>query len=163
MCSLTTPVQFSPSVMSNSLRPYELQHTRPPCPLPTPRVYSNSRPSSQWCHPTISSSVVPSSPTFSLSHHQGLFLWVGSSHQVAKVLEFQLQHPCFQRIFRTDLLKIDWFDFLEVQGSLKSFLQHHSSKGSILQCSALFIVQFSHPCMTTGKPWLWLDGPLLAK
>ena len=59
--------------------------------------------------------------------------------------------------------RIDWLDLLAVQGILKSLLQHHSSKGSILQCSALFIVQFSHPCMTTGKPWLWLDGPLLAK
>ena len=51
--------QISPSVMSNSLRPHELQHARPPCPSPTPRVHWDSRPSSQWCHPAISSSVVP--------------------------------------------------------------------------------------------------------
>ena len=66
-------VQSSRSVMSNSLRPHELQHTRPPCPSPTPRVYSNSCPSSRWCHPAISSSVIPSPPTPNPSQHQGLF------------------------------------------------------------------------------------------
>ena len=97
-------VQFSCSVMSDSLRPHELQHTRSPCPSPTPGVYSNSCPSSQWCHPTISCSVVPFSSCFSLSQHQGLFKWVSSLHQVAKVLEFQLQHQSFQRLLRTDFL-----------------------------------------------------------
>ena len=92
----------------------------------------------------------PSPPAFSLSQHQGLFKWVNSSHQVAKVLEFQLQHQSFQCIFRTDFL-YNWFDLLAVQGTLNSLLQHHSSKASILQCSAFFIVQFSHPYMTTGK------------
>ena len=77
-------VQFSHSVMSNSLQPHGLQHTRLPCPSPTPRVYLNSCPLSQWCHPIISSSV------FNRPWHQGLFKWVGSSHQVAKILEFQL-------------------------------------------------------------------------
>ena len=62
------------------------------CPSPTPRAYSNSCPSRQWCHSTILSSVVPSPPAFNLSQNQGFFQWVGSSHQVAKVLEFQLQH-----------------------------------------------------------------------
>ena len=92
--------QFS-SVMSDSLQTHGLQHARPPCPSPTSRVYPNSCPLSQWCHPTILSSVVPS-PTFNLSQHQGLFKWVSSLHQVAKVLEFQLQHQSFQWIFRTD-------------------------------------------------------------
>ena len=96
-------VQLSHSVMSNSLRPHGLQHTRPPCPLPCPGVYSNSCPLSRWCHPAIPSSVVPS-PAFNLSQHEGLFKWVSSSHQVAKVLEFQLQHQSFQWILRTDLL-----------------------------------------------------------
>ena len=97
-------LQFSRSVMSDSLRTHGLQHTRPPCPSPTPGAYSNSRPSRWWCHPTILSSVVPSSshlPSFPAS---GLFQWVGSSHQVAKVLEFQLQYQSFQWIFRTDFL-----------------------------------------------------------
>ena len=97
-------VHFSHSVMSDSLWPHGLQHTRPPCPPPTARVYSNSCPLSQWCHPTISSSVVPFSSHLHLSQHQGLFQWVSSLHQVAKVLEFQLQHQSFQRIFRTDFL-----------------------------------------------------------
>ena len=97
-------VQFSHSVVSESLQPHGLQHARPPCPSPTPGVYSNSCPLSQWCHPTISSSVAPSPPTFNLSQHQGLFKWVSSLHQVSKVLEFQLQHQSFQWIFRTDFL-----------------------------------------------------------
>ena len=82
----------SRSVVSDSSRPHGLQPTRPPCPSPTPGVYPNSCPSSRWCHPTISSSVSPSPPALNLSQHQSLFQWVSSSHQVAKVLEFQLQH-----------------------------------------------------------------------
>ena len=74
------------------------------CPSPTPGAYSDSCPLSRWCHPTISSSVVPSSSSFNLSQHQGLFKWVSSLHQEAKVLEFQLQHQSFQWIFRTDFL-----------------------------------------------------------
>ena len=96
-------VQFSRSVMSNSLRPHEPQHARPPCPSPTPGVYSTSCPSSRWCHPAISSSVVPFSSFPQSLQHQGLFQWVNSSHQVAKVLEFQLQHQPFQWTHRTDL------------------------------------------------------------
>ena len=88
------------------------------------------------------------SPAFSLSQHQGLFHWVRSSHQVANVLEFQLQHQSFQWIFRMISFRTDWFDLLAVQGTLKSLLQHHSSKASILWCSAFFIVQLSHPYMT---------------
>ena len=79
-----------------------LQHARLPCPLPTPGACSNSCSSSWWCHPTISSYVIPSPPAFSLSQHQGLFQRVGSLHQVTKVLELQLQHQSFQWIFRVD-------------------------------------------------------------
>ena len=89
-------VQFSHSVVSDSLQPHESQHARPPCPSPTPRVYTNSCPSSQWCHPAISSSVVPFSSCPQSLQHQGLFQWVNSSHEVAKVLDFQLQHQSFQ-------------------------------------------------------------------
>ena len=81
-----------------------LQHTRTPCPSPTPRVYSNSCPLIQWCHPTLSSSVVPFSSCLQSCPASGLFKWVSSSHQLPKVLEFQLQHQSFQRIFRTDFL-----------------------------------------------------------
>ena len=83
-------VQFSHSVVSDSLWPCGLQHARPPCLSPTAGVYPNSRPLSQWCQPTISSSVVPFSSCLNPSPHQGLFQWVNSSHEVAKVLEFQL-------------------------------------------------------------------------
>ena len=83
-------VQISRSVMSNSLRPHESQHANPPCPSPTPGVHSDSRPSSQWCHPAISSSVIPFPSGPNPSQHQGLFQWVNSLHEVAKVLEFQL-------------------------------------------------------------------------
>ena len=92
----------------------------------------------------------PSSATFNFSQHQGLFKWISSSQQVAKILEFQLQHQSFQLIFRTDSFRIDWY-LLAVQGTLKRLLQHHSSKTSILQCSAFFIVQLSHPYTNTGK------------
>ena len=101
----------------------------------------------QPSHPLLS----PFPPAFNLSQHQDLFQWVSSSHQVAKLLELQLQHQAFQWIFRTDSLRMDWLDLLAVQGTLKSLLQHHSSKASILQHSALFMVQLSHPYMTTGK------------
>ena len=76
----------------------------------------------------------PSPPAFNLSQHQGLFQWVSASHQVAKVLEFQLQRQSFQWIFRTDFFRIDWFDFLVVQGTLKSLQQ---SQFKIFSSSAL--------------------------
>ena len=88
----------------------------------------------------------PSPPALNLPQHQSLFKWVSSSHQVAKVLEFQLQHQSWQWTFR-----IDWLDLLAVWGTLKSLLQHHSSKASILWHSAFFTIQLSHPYMTTGK------------
>ena len=96
-------VQFSSSVVSDSLRPHESQHARPPCPSPTPGVHTNPCPSSRWCHPAISSSVIPSPPAPNPSQHQGLFQWVNSSHEVAKVLAFQLQHQSFQWTPRADL------------------------------------------------------------
>ena len=102
----------------------------------------------------------PSPPAFGLSQHQGLFQWVSASHQVAKVLE--LQHPMniqyIQWIFSPSneysgltSFRMDWFDLLAAQGTLKSLLQYHSSKASILWCLAFFMVQHSHPYMTTGK------------
>ena len=142
-------VQFSRSVVSDSLWLHESQHARPPCPSLTPGVHSNSCPSSRWCHPAISSSVIPFSSSPNPSQHQGLFQWVSSSHQVAKLLE--LQHQSFQWIFRVDFFRNDWFELLAVQGTLKSLLQHHSSKASILRRSAFFMVQISYPYMTPGK------------
>jgi len=82
--------------------------------------------------------------------HQGLFQWVSSLHKVAKVLELHHQQQSFQWTFRLISFRIDWFDLLAVQEALKSFRQHYSFKQSILQCSAFFMVQLSHPYMTTG-------------
>ena len=149
---LLSSVQFSCSVLSDSLQPHELQHARPPCPSPTPRVRSNSRPLSQWCHPAISSSVVPfyscpqslpASRSFPMSQ---LFAWDGQSIGVSACsISPSNEHPGLIS------LRMDWLDLLAVQGTLKSLLQHHSSKASILLRSAFFIVQISHPYMTTGK------------
>ena len=101
----------------------------------------------QPSHPLLS----PSPPAPNLSHHQGLFKWVSSSHQMAKILEFQLQHQPFNEYSGLISFRMDWLDLLAVQGTLKSLLQHHSSKASILQCSAFFRAQLSHAYMTTGK------------
>ena len=105
--SLISSVQFSRSVMSNVLQPHGLQHARLPCPSPTPGACLNSCALSQWCHPTISSSVVPFSSCLQSFPASGSFLWVSSSHQVAKILELQLQHQFFHWIFRTDFV-YDW-------------------------------------------------------
>ena len=149
--------------MSDSLRPHGLQHARPPCPSPTPGVYSNSCPLSQWCHPTVSFSVIPLPPAFNLSQHQDLFKWVGYSHQVAKYSSFSFNISPSNEYSGLTSFRTDRFDLLAVQRTLKSLLQHHSSKASILQRSAFFIVQLSHPYMTTGKTIAWLDRPLLVK
>ena len=91
----------------------------------------------QPSHPPSS----PSPPTFSLSQHPGFFQWVSSSLQVAKVLKFQLQYQSFQWVFRMTSFRMDWLNLLAVQRTVKSLLQHHSSKASILQHSAFFLVQ----------------------
>ena len=145
LCSL----QFSRSVVSNSLRPHGLQHTRPPCPSPTPRVYSNPCPLSQWCHPTISSSVVPFS-----SHLQSF----PASESFPMSQFFSSGGQSIGISFR-----MDWFDLLAVQGTLKSLLQHHSSKASVLQGSAFSIVQLSHPYKTAGKTIALIRGTFVGK
>ena len=144
--------QFSHSVVSNSLWPHESQHTRPPCPSPTPGVYTNSCPSSQWYHPAISSSVVPfsscpqslqASGAFPISQ---LFAWGG------KVLEFQLQHQSFQWTPRTYLLQDGLVGSpCSPRDSQESSPTPWFKSISFFQHSAFFIVQLSHPYMTTGK------------
>ena len=101
----------------------------------------------QPSHPLSFSSL----PALNLSQHQGLSQWVSSSHQVAKVLEFQLQHQYSNEYPGLISFRMDRLGLLAVQGTLKSLLQHHSSKASILRHSAFFIAQLSHPYMTTGK------------
>ena len=105
LLSLMSSVQFSCSVVSDSLQPHELQHTRPPCSSPAPGVHPNPCPSTRWCHPTISSSVIPFFSCPQSLPASGSLPWVNSSHEVAKVLEFQLQHQSFQWTPRTDLLQ----------------------------------------------------------
>ena len=105
----------------------------------------------------------PSPPAPNPSQHQGLFQWVSSSHQVAKVLEFQLQHQSFQWTPRMISFRMDWWDLLAVQGTLKSLLQHHSSKASILWCSAFLTVQLSHPYMTNEKTIALTRGTFVGK
>ena len=133
------------------MQPHGLQHPRLPCPPSTPGAYSNSCALSQWYHPTILFFVIPSPPPLNLSQHQGLLKWVSSSHQVAKVLELQLQHQCFQWNSGLISFRVDWYEVLACQGILKSLLQHRSSKASNLQHTAFFMVHVSHPYMTTGK------------
>ena len=145
-------VQFSHSVMSDSLKPHELQHTRPPCASPTPGVCSNSCPSSQWCHPTISSSVVLFSSCPQSFPASGSFLSESALHiRWPKYWSFSFSISPSNEYSGLISFRIDLFDLLAVQGTLKSLLQHHSSKASIFRHSAFFTVQLSYPSMTTGK------------
>ena len=150
---LLSSVQFSRSVVSDSLRPHELQHARPPCPSPTPGVHSNPHPASRWCHPAISSSVVPfsscpqslpASESFPVSQ---LFASGGQSTRVSALASFLPKNT-------QDWSPSEWIGWISLQsmGLFKSLLQHHSSKASILRHSAFFTVQLSHPYTTTGKP-----------
>ena len=144
-------VQFSRSLVSDSLQPHELHHTRPPCPSPTPGVYQTHvhwvGDAIQPSHPVSS----PSPPAPNPSQHQSLFQWVNSSHEVAKVLSFSFSIIPSKEIPGLISFRMDWLDLLAVQGTLKSLLQHHSSKASSLRHSAFFTVQLSHPYMTTRK------------
>ena len=148
-------VQFS-SVQSLShdpiLWPHELQHTRPPCPSSTPGVHPNPCPSSQWCHPAISSSVVPFSYRLQSFPVSGFF----SNESTLRMrwpkywsFSFSIspsnEHPGLISV------RMDWLDLLGVEGTLKSLLQNHSSKASIIWHSAFFTVQLSHPYKTNGK------------
>ena len=137
-------VQFSHSVMSNSLRPHESQHARPPCPSPTPKVYSNSCPLSQWCHPTISSSVIPFSSCPQSFPALGSVQMSQFFASGGKKLKFQLQHQSFQWILWLTSIRMDWLDLLAVQVTLNSLLQYRSSKASILWHSTFFIVEPPH-------------------
>ena len=107
-----------------------------------------------WVGDTIQPSHIlssPSPPTFNLSQYQGLFKWVSSSHQVPKYWSFSFSISPSNDYSGLISFRIDWLYLLAIQGTLKSLLQYHSSKASILQHSAFFIVQLSYPCMTTGK------------
>ena len=127
-----------------------LQHTRPLCPSPTPGVHSDSRPLSQWCHPAISSSAVPFSSCPQSLPAPASFP-MSLRMKWPKYWSFSFSIIPFKEIPGLISFRMDWLDLLVVQGSLKSLLQHHSSKTSVLLSSAFFIVQLSHPYMITGK------------
>ena len=144
-------VQFTHLVVSDSLWPHETQSTRPPCLSPNPGVHPNPCSSSWWCHPAISSChpllllppILPSIRVFSSESalcirwpkHWSFSFNISPSNEHPGLISFRME----------------WLDHLAVQGTLKSLLQHHGSKASVLQCSAFFIVQLSHLYMTTGK------------
>ena len=143
-------VQFSCSVVSESLRPHELQHARPPCPSPTPGVHSNTSiesvmPSSHLilCRPLLPPSIPPSIRVF--SNESTLHMRWPKYWSFSFSISPSKEHPGLISF------RMDWLDLLAIQETLKSLLQHHSSKALILQHSAFFTIQLSHAYMTTGK------------
>ena len=151
--------------MSDSLRPHGLQHTRPPCPSPTPGVYSNSCPWHQWCHPTISSYVIPFSSRLQSFPASGSFpisQFFTSGGQTIGSFSFSISTS--SEYSGLTSFRIDWFDCLTVQEALKSLLQHHSSKS----INSLVLSFLYSPTLTSihdywKKSQLWLDRPLSAK
>ena len=137
--STLSSVQFSRSFRSNSLWPHGLQHARPPCPSPTPGVYPNSCPVSWWCHPTTSSSVVPFSSHLQPFPASGSFPKSVLHIRWPKYWSFTFSISPSNEYSELISFRMDWFDPLAVQGTLKSPLQHHSSKASIFQHSAFFV------------------------
>ena len=172
--------------MSDSLQPYELQYAGLPCPSLSLGVCSDLCPLSQypWVDYIQLILCCPSPPALNLSQHQDFFQWFSSLHTWPKYWSFSISlSNAYSGLIS---FRIDWFDLLIVQGTLRSLLQHHSLKTSVIQCSAFFMVQLLHPYLTTGKTialsrWtfvgkvmslvfnmlsrlqLWLYGPLLAK
>ena len=142
--------------MSDSLQPHGLQHARLPCPSPTPRACSNSCPLSQWCNPTITSSVVPFSSGLqsfpaSESFLRNQFFSSGSQSILFVSISYSFSISLSSEYSGFISFRMDWLDLLAVQGTLESLLQHQSSKASILWHSVFFIVQLSHPYTTTRK------------
>ena len=145
--NIFSSVQFSRSVVSDTLQPHELQHARPPCPSPTPRVHSNSHPSSRHlilCCPFFLLPPIPPSIRV-FSNESTLCMRWPKYWSFSFSISPSKEHPGLISF------RMDWLDLFAVQGTHKSLLQHHSSKASILWCSAFFTVQLSYPYMTTGK------------
>ena len=134
-----------------SLRLHGPQHTRLPCPSPSPKACSISCPWSRWCRPTIWSSVVPSPPASVFSSIRGFSKDLALCIKWPKYQNFSFIISPSNEYSGLISFRIDRFDLLAVQGTLKSLLQHHRSKASILWCPAFFMVQLSHPYTTTGK------------
>ena len=156
--------QFSRSVMFDSSRPHKLQHARPPCPSPTPRVYPNPCPSSQWCHPAISSSIVPfsscsqsfpASVSFPVSHSSHQVAWWNGLSASTSVLPMNTQ----------DWSPLGWTGWISLQSKGLSRVFSNTT----VQKHQFFSTQLSLPSNShihtwpLEKPWPWLDGPLLTK
>ena len=156
-------VQFSHSSCLTFCNPMGVQGKSLPCPLPTPGAYSNSCPLSQGCHPTLSSSVLPFFSCFK-SFSESRSSSESKLHiRWPKYWSFSFSiHPSNEYSGPTPF-RIDWLDLLAVQGTPKSLLQNHSSKVSVLQGSAFFIVQLSHESTTTQKTIALIRWTLLAK
>ena len=165
-CSTSVIIQLSSVQLLSRVwhfAPHGLQHAILPCPSSTPGACSNTCPLSQWCHPTTSSSVVPfSSCLLNLSQHQGFSQWV-SGIRWPKYWSFSFSISPSNDYSGLSSFRMDWLDLLTVQETLKSLLQHHSSKASILWCSAFLMVPISHPYILLEKTSLWLYEPLSAK
>ena len=137
--------------MSNSLWPHGLQHARLPCPSPAPKACTYSCSLTQWCHPTVSFSVVPffsCLQSFPASGSLPISQFFASGGQSVGLSDTASVLNEYSGLIS---FRMHWFDLLAGQGTFKSLPQHHSSKASILQHSAFFIVYLSHPYMTTGK------------
>ena len=152
VCVCVCISQFSCSVVSDSLRPHGPQHARLPCPSETPGAYSNLCPPCWWCHPAISSSGIPFSSRLQSFPASGSFprSWFFVIRW-PKYGSFSFSISPSNKYSGLISCRIAWLDLLAVQRTLKSLLQHHSLKASILQHSAFFIVPLSHPYTTTGK------------
>ena len=151
---LFSSVQFSCSVVSDSLQSHGVQHARLPCPLPDPRACSNSCPSSHCCHPTIPFSVLCHPLLLLLSVFPSIRVFSNESAlhiRWPNYWSFSFNISPSNEHSRLISFRMDWLDLLAFQETLKNLLQHHSSKASFLQPSAFFIVQLSHPYMITGK------------
>ena len=162
--SLLSSVQWLSHVrLFAACQSHELKHARPPCPSPIPGAYSNSCPLCQWCHTIISSSVVPFFRLQSFPHIRVFSSELALCIRWPKYWRFSFNMSPSNEYSGLISFRIDWLDLLTVQGTLKSLLQHHSSKASILQRSAFFIVQLSHPYMATGKTIAWTRQTFLGK
>ena len=151
LSSQFSSVQFSCSVMSNSLPPHGLHHTRPPCLPPTPE---STQTHVHWVSDAIQPShplSSPSPPALNLSEHQGLLQWVSFCIKWPEYWSFSCNITPSNEHPELISFRMDCLDLLAIQGTLKAHLQHHSSKVSILQRSAFCTVEFSHPYMSTGK------------
>ena len=153
--SLVSVVMFSCLVVSDTLWPHRLHHTRPPCPSSYPGACSDSCPLSWWCHPTISSSVssfcflsFPASGSFPLS-----WLFASGGQSIGASASASVLPMTIQELIS---FRIDWFDLLAVQGTLNSLLQHHSSEASILGAQSSLWSNSHIYTWILEKPWLWL-------